>query len=293
MLYDSVLLELHQILPGIVHPAKDSIATAFKKSIDYGKNNDYGESIKWSMIIEDWSWERLHSGHWMDVPIGYRGVYSLACVLRANGLIELGRSDEALSVIDKGLLLGSHGDMLQIMVVQLTRPIDQLKTVSETKRKNYNNETGLLKKAKHNDETSTSSTIIASSDRTSTSSTIIASSDETSTSSTIIASSDRTSTSSTIIASSDRTSTSSTIIASSDRTSTSSTITSINDSDRHCLNKYIQIERIDYPSLETFLNDYMKPDKPVIITGCMGHWPAMTNRRWRYIILYTHSGGNL
>ncbi len=241
MLYDSVLLELHQILPDIVHPAKDSIATAFKKSIDYGKNNDYGESIKWSMIIEDWSWERLHSGHWMDVPIGYRGVYSLACVLRANGLIELSRSDEALSVIDKGLLLGSHGDMLQIMVVQLTRPIDQLKTVSETKRKNYNNETGLLKKAKHNDETSTSSTIIASSDR----------------------------------------------------TSTSSTITSINDSDRHCLNKYIQIERIDCPSLETFLNDYMKPDKPVIITGCMGHWPAMTNRRWRYIILYTHSGGNL
>jgi hypothetical protein len=39
------------------------------------------------------------------------------------------------------------------------------------------------------------------------------------------------------------------------------------------------IERIHCPSIEQFLTRYMQTKKPVILTGCMDHWPAM--KKWR------------
>jgi lysine-specific demethylase 8 len=39
------------------------------------------------------------------------------------------------------------------------------------------------------------------------------------------------------------------------------------------------IERIHCPSIEEFLRDYMQKKKPVILTGCIDHWPAM--KKWR------------
>ena len=44
------------------------------------------------------------------------------------------------------------------------------------------------------------------------------------------------------------------------------------------------IERIHCPSMEEFLRDYMKEKKPVILTGCIDHWPAM--QKWRYEELF-------
>ncbi len=39
------------------------------------------------------------------------------------------------------------------------------------------------------------------------------------------------------------------------------------------------IERIHCPSIEQFLTGYMQTKKPVILTGCIDHWPAM--KKWR------------
>jgi len=39
------------------------------------------------------------------------------------------------------------------------------------------------------------------------------------------------------------------------------------------------IERIHCPSIEQFLTCYMKTKKPVILTGCIDHWPAI--QKWR------------
>jgi lysine-specific demethylase 8 len=39
------------------------------------------------------------------------------------------------------------------------------------------------------------------------------------------------------------------------------------------------IERIHCPSIEQFLKCYMQTKKPVILTGCIDHWPAM--KKWR------------
>ena len=41
------------------------------------------------------------------------------------------------------------------------------------------------------------------------------------------------------------------------------------------------IKRISAPSISKFLNDHINPSIPVIITGAMNHWPAMSGeRRW-------------
>ncbi len=39
------------------------------------------------------------------------------------------------------------------------------------------------------------------------------------------------------------------------------------------------IQRIHCPSMEQFLRDFMQKKKPVILTGCIDHWPAM--KKWR------------
>ena len=38
------------------------------------------------------------------------------------------------------------------------------------------------------------------------------------------------------------------------------------------------------PSLLHFKEEYMKKEVPVLIKGCINHWPAMSNRQWRYEI---------
>ena len=39
------------------------------------------------------------------------------------------------------------------------------------------------------------------------------------------------------------------------------------------------IERIHCPSIEQFLTCYMQTKKPVLLTGCIDHWPAL--KKWR------------
>ena len=36
------------------------------------------------------------------------------------------------------------------------------------------------------------------------------------------------------------------------------------------------------PSLLHFKEEYMKKGRPVLIKGCISHWPAMSTRQWRY-----------
>ncbi|CAF2516268.1 unnamed protein product [Rotaria sp. Silwood2] len=44
------------------------------------------------------------------------------------------------------------------------------------------------------------------------------------------------------------------------------------------------VERIHCPSIEQFLTCYMKTKKPVILTGCMDHWPALSKWSFDYLI---------
>ena len=43
------------------------------------------------------------------------------------------------------------------------------------------------------------------------------------------------------------------------------------------------IKRIQSPSLNDFLLNYMSKDQPVILTHCIDHWPACS--KWRYVVM--------
>jgi [protein]-arginine 3-hydroxylase / protease len=45
------------------------------------------------------------------------------------------------------------------------------------------------------------------------------------------------------------------------------------------------IQRVVCPSMEQFLTDYMQTKTPVILTGCIDHWPAMNKWRWTQAFL--------
>lgn len=40
------------------------------------------------------------------------------------------------------------------------------------------------------------------------------------------------------------------------------------------------IERIRCPSIEEFFTRYIQTKRPVILTECIDHWPAM--KKWRF-----------
>ncbi|XP_064599314.1 lysine-specific demethylase 8-like [Liolophura sinensis] len=44
--------------------------------------------------------------------------------------------------------------------------------------------------------------------------------------------------------------------------------------------KCCQIELLSCPSVQTFKSMYMEKKCPVVIEDCMGHWPALSNRKW-------------
>lgn len=64
-------------------------------------------STFWAQVALDYSWEQLHKGHWKDVQLFWRQAYALAALLKALDLRLLGKREESLVEIDKGILLGA------------------------------------------------------------------------------------------------------------------------------------------------------------------------------------------
>ncbi|CAF0741516.1 unnamed protein product [Didymodactylos carnosus] len=50
------------------------------------------------------------------------------------------------------------------------------------------------------------------------------------------------------------------------------------------IDKSKQIECVEQPSIEQFLVKYMKQNKPVVLTGCIQHWPAMKKWNFDYLV---------
>ena len=64
-------------------------------------------SLALAQVSLDYSWEQLHSGHWKDVRLCWRQAYALAALAKALNLYLLGKGQEALVELDKGILLGA------------------------------------------------------------------------------------------------------------------------------------------------------------------------------------------
>lgn len=54
------------------------------------------------------------------------------------------------------------------------------------------------------------------------------------------------------------------------------------------LSSHKRIERVDRPSIQSFYTDYLSTGTPVILTGCMQHWPALTRWSPRYFKVVPH-----
>ena len=231
MFQDGVLKEVHEILQSLDTSVKESIGHAFRKSVEYSKQREHEAVVQWAGVIEDLCWERLHSGHWKDVPVNYRTLYSLAIALKGDSLKTMGSYREALGTFDKGILLGAP-----VMDNLLHKMADSLMELIRNEE-----EESLPEK-----QEAAVSDCCVSSDKATTKRNL----------------------------------------SCSDSVSTFHKMIKMEESDDvgvAMTSRYTPIDRIHCPSLEQFHNEYMKQAKPVIITGCMDHWPAMNERRWRYL----------
>ena len=61
----------------------------------------------WASIAADFSWEQLNVGNWKDVSIAWREVYAVSVLMKAVVLSREGKLQEALTLVDRGILLGA------------------------------------------------------------------------------------------------------------------------------------------------------------------------------------------
>lgn len=77
-------------------------------SLSPSKNVPQGSSSEfWAQVALDYSWEKLHTGVWKDVALVWRQMYALAALLKALNLSLLGKWEEAMVTVDKGILMGA------------------------------------------------------------------------------------------------------------------------------------------------------------------------------------------
>lgn len=99
--------EIKDNLKQVDAPSRGSLLKAAEKGTDLLKQKKLDDSKKWLEVMSDWIWEQLHSGHWKEVPVHYRRLYSLVKLLQAFIFSSKGEYKESLLCIDKGLLLGA------------------------------------------------------------------------------------------------------------------------------------------------------------------------------------------
>lgn len=302
--YTEMLQEITTQIEQLQIPSADSILTAFENSINFAKDGDYKVSMQWSKVVEDWCWERLHSGHWENVPVVYRKLYALATVLRGLALSYVGKYREALSVVVKGILLGA-ADVMNGILYEMASVL-----TAELGNKTMNIDTGL------NMIDCTATLTDPSRD---TDTTAVSFPDfpvgETGNKTTITSVMGHTEginppivdvvSSTSIDQVCDVTipdlkykmitqtkrpkpkilfknykhgkEISEVILAKKFKSEESQCL----KQDQHSSSSFCDsIERMECPSLLTFHEEYMLPKRPVILTGCTSYWPAMTTNRW-------------
>ena len=245
MSFDELLVGLEQIVEDIEIPAKNSIVTAFARSIELAKEGNHNDSIKWAGVVEDFVWERLHSDHWENVPLVYRKLYYLTAAARAKNLRSCGRYGEALSIVDKGLLLGAPilDDLLLKMAEELAEELSQVRLCDQC-----SGDDAVFKKSANSSlQTSCAMTLNSPIKRTFSLRNYhhVLEREE-------------------------------------DSVKKRFKYSNQDDDTEITASNCFLIERIKCPSLEYFLSNYMKPAKPVLLSGCMDHWPALGHREWRY-----------
>ncbi|XP_064395902.1 lysine-specific demethylase 8-like isoform X3 [Halichondria panicea] len=100
----------HALMTSLSHALQSSWNALSKLTYNYKAMNDSSDlelGDEWAQVALDLSWEQLNTGHWKDVGRVWREAYTTAALMKALGLVMKGQTQEALEVTDKGILLGA------------------------------------------------------------------------------------------------------------------------------------------------------------------------------------------
>ena len=61
----------------------DDVNNLLQRTLKHFYSSEWVESYKLSDMLIDYTWEQLNTGHWKDVHISWRYVYSYASLLKA------------------------------------------------------------------------------------------------------------------------------------------------------------------------------------------------------------------
>ncbi|GAB6023390.1 Lysine-specific demethylase 8 [Chamberlinius hualienensis] len=104
-----------------------------KVLLDYYQIENVEECKEISNWLIDYSWEQLNVGHWKDVPVTWRYIYTIASLFKAISLShQIENISEILKVCDMGLLLGAP--MLDNILSKLASNLSKLIKTKSDKR---------------------------------------------------------------------------------------------------------------------------------------------------------------
>ena len=215
-------------------------------------------SIPWAQIALDFSWSKLNGGYWKDVPLVWREAYATAALFKAIGLLSVGRLQESLSEIDKGILLGApvFCNVLQRFASTLTREIKEIEQISSFDDISNSHVNICQKQQVLEGHCSTNGM-----DNSGIGKVVFKnySSYQKSSSHCVVETS---------------------ITGQLHDDGGSSLCTDLSIVPLLDMTRRIAVDNC--PSLEEFYQKYMMNSTPVVISGAMDHWPAYATKKWRY-----------
>ena len=227
------------------------------------------ESVRWCRIVQEFTWEQLNAGKWSEVKPTWKELYTLLSLLESVALSSLGRARDALTVLDKGLLLGAptlFGSKLHTYASTLVSQVHprelQVKEDSGSSHVHQaelqSSDGSLCTPEIHPSEGSISSPCVKKRK--------IVFKNYSQYKGTDSKPCDITRNATVKVGP--------VLSKGDDAASVLSTLPS-EDS--------VRIPVLCSPSLETFHRDHMSASSPVVLTGCMDYWPAYSEKKWRYM----------
>lgn len=95
-----------------IYDFDDDIKFLYSEAVQFFIDKDFNKCFKYSVILLEKTWEKLNTGHWKDVPVSWRQMYSSASVLKLTSIaffkqkLSLNEVKEMIKICDMALLMG-------------------------------------------------------------------------------------------------------------------------------------------------------------------------------------------
>lgn len=244
-------LNLEQNLSQLLHLGGDPVLFLLNAGVNEFFSNSLNSCLSNCQTVIDICWEKCNTGHWRDVNVIWRETYSYASVFKALCLHSMERKTEAMKACDMGLLLGAP-----ILNNILTRMATEFQTIVHPYSKRVNDDRSVDHQAERQQNLCEKQDLR------------VAHTEDTCGKRKI----------------------SEDVNKQNEAFTESSSVKKRKGFKIPEIDKKFEIDHIHCPSLEAFLINYMRKDKPVILEGVMDHWPARTTHRWSIKYLKSIAG---